>query len=102
MVFRGRAAELVAAALSGNTASAEDKRTHAAYVAATGENIGYEEYLSLRAAWRRLGGSFYGPNVEHGSMPEAKLLQFVRQYLKMLVDKAEGSQSDAAGERDGS
>lgn len=57
----------------------EDRSTHAAYVAATGENIGYAEYLALRAYWAELGGDFYGPNVEHGSMPEAKLLPLLRR-----------------------
>lgn len=32
----------------------------------------------LRKLWREAGGEFYGPRVETGSMPEAKLLPFLR------------------------
>lgn len=32
----------------------------------------------LRALWRQHGGRFHGPNVETGTMPEAKLLPFLR------------------------
>lgn len=35
----------------------------------------------LRWLWREMGGSFHGPNVEHGIMPEAKLLPLLRQLL---------------------
>jgi hypothetical protein len=34
----------------------------------------------LREYWRRMGGKFHGPNVETGTMPEAKLLPML-QYL---------------------
>jgi len=62
---------------------AEDRRTHTEYVKATGENIGFAEYLTLRRYWRSLGGEFFGPNVEHGSMPESKLLP----HLRVLADQ---------------
>lgn len=75
--FKGKAAQAVLDALSG--VRSEDRSTHAKYVAATGENIGYAEYLELRAYWAELGGSFYGPNVEHGTMPESKLLPLLRR-----------------------
>lgn len=61
----------------------EDRSTHAKYVAATGENIGYAEYLELRAFWVSLGGDFYGPNVEHGSIPESKLLPLLRELARV-------------------
>jgi hypothetical protein len=32
----------------------------------------------LRAMWRKAGGSFHGPNVETGTMPESVLLPFLR------------------------
>lgn len=32
----------------------------------------------LRKIWRDAGGSFHGPHVETGTMPEAKLLPFLR------------------------
>jgi hypothetical protein len=36
---------------------------------------------NLRRRWREAGGEFYGPHVETGSMPEAKLLPFLRSLL---------------------
>jgi len=33
----------------------------------------------LRALWRKAGGDFHGPRVETGTMPEAKLLPFLRE-----------------------
>lgn len=32
----------------------------------------------LRALWRAHGGSFHGPNIETGTMPESILLPFLR------------------------
>lgn len=63
----------------------ELKRTYAAYVAATGQAIGYEEYQILRTWWVKLGGKFHGPNVEHGSMPESKLLPILRSFAEFLA-----------------
>lgn len=40
----------------------------------------------LRKEWRKAGGRFHGPNVETGTMPEAKLLP----YLRGLHQRAEG------------
>lgn len=39
----------------------------------------------LREYWRRLGGDFHGPNVETGTMPEAKLLPMLK-YLLVKAD----------------
>lgn len=39
------------------------------------------EDWDLRDLWRNAGGSFHGPNVEHGSMPEEKLLPFLRSLV---------------------
>lgn len=36
----------------------------------------------LREFWRDCGGKFYGPNVEHGTMPEAILLPLLREILE--------------------
>jgi hypothetical protein len=36
----------------------------------------------LRNHWRRHGGSFHGPNVETGTMPEALLLPFLRGLVR--------------------
>lgn len=36
----------------------------------------------IRKIWRDAGGTFYGPNVEHGDMEEAKLLPFLRGILE--------------------
>lgn len=35
----------------------------------------------IRALWREQGGSFHGPNIETGTMPESKLLPFLRRLL---------------------
>lgn len=35
----------------------------------------------VREYWRRIGGRFYGPNVEHGTMEESKLLPALRHLL---------------------
>ena len=35
----------------------------------------------LRALWRAAGGSFHGPVVETGDMPESKLLPFLRDLI---------------------
>lgn len=37
----------------------------------------------LRALWRSKGGSFHGPNIETGTMPEAKLLPFLRELMSL-------------------
>ena len=37
---------------------------------------------SLRTLWRNAGGKFHGPNIETGTMPEDKLLPFLRSLLK--------------------
>lgn len=36
----------------------------------------------LREIWRAAGGRFHGPIVETGTMPEAKLLPFLRSLLE--------------------
>jgi len=36
---------------------------------------------ALRALWRYAGGRLHGPNVETGTMPEAKLLPFLRHLV---------------------
>lgn len=38
-----------------------------------------------RDFWRTKGGEFHGPNVETGSMPEAKLLPLLRDLRKETV-----------------
>jgi len=35
----------------------------------------------IRKLWREKGGSFHGPNVETGTMPETQLLLFLRELL---------------------
>lgn len=40
----------------------------------------------LRTFWLQAGGSFHGPNVETGTMPESKLLPLLRRMMR----KAEG------------
>lgn len=37
--------------------------------------------VELRGMWHGAGGSFHGPNVETGTMPEAKLLPFLRELV---------------------
>ena len=39
----------------------------------------------LRSLWRSAGGSFHGPNVEHGTMPEDKLLSFLRSVIDTSI-----------------
>lgn len=38
----------------------------------------------LRAFWRKYGGSFHGPNIETGTMPEAALLPLLRYLITMV------------------
>jgi hypothetical protein len=45
---------------------------------AAGASAGAVSDSDLRTMWRNAGGEFYGPRVETGSMPEAKLLPFLR------------------------
>lgn len=40
----------------------------------------------LRAIWRAAGGSFHGPNIEHGSMAEALLLPFLRRLIEGPIE----------------
>jgi hypothetical protein len=40
----------------------------------------------LRAKWREAGGSFHGPNVETGTMPEVELIQFLRSLSATYRD----------------
>jgi hypothetical protein len=63
----------------------EDRRTHARYVEETGDALEYREYLALRAWWRAQGGSFHGPNIETGKMPEAKLIPLLRRLAAQVV-----------------
>lgn len=58
----------------------EDQRTHLKYLNETGDEMSYYQYLALRNFWRALGGTFYGPNVETGAMPESKLLPLLRHW----------------------
>ncbi len=44
----------------------------------------------LRKMWRAWGGNFHGPNVETGTMPEAKLLPFLRSIASTPPAKAQG------------
>lgn len=37
----------------------------------------------LRRVWREAGGRFHGPNIETGTMPESKLLPFLRSMLDL-------------------
>lgn len=37
----------------------------------------------LRALWREQGGSFHGPKVETGTMPEAQLLPWLRELIRV-------------------
>lgn len=37
---------------------------------------------SLRTLWRQAGGSFHGPHIETGDMPEAQLLPLLRSLMK--------------------
>lgn len=38
----------------------------------------------LRAWWKSNGGSFHGPHVETGTMPEEKLLPLLRDLLAVV------------------
>lgn len=40
--------------------------------------IALHELITL---WRRAGGSFHGPRVETGTMPEARLLPFLQALV---------------------
>lgn len=43
---------------------------------------------TLRALWRNCGGEFFGPNIETGTMPEARLLPFLRDLMAAAADQA--------------
>ena len=40
----------------------------------------------LRQRWRDAGGSFHGPKIETGTMPESKLLPFLRQLYDDIAN----------------
>lgn len=61
----------------------EDQRTYAQYIKDSHDNITFGQYFDLRRMWRNLGGEFYGPNVEHGSMPESKLLPLLQRLQRL-------------------
>lgn len=42
---------------------------------------------SIRKLWQLYGGKFHGPNVEHGSMEETKLLPFLRLMILSVPPK---------------
>lgn len=52
--------------------------------------------VELRGLWYGAGGTFHGPNVETGTMPEAKLLPFLRS----LIAAQAGVPTSAASERE--
>ena len=43
----------------------------------------------LRAAWRSAGGSFHGPNIETGTMPESDLLPFLRSLSRASLPQGQ-------------
>jgi hypothetical protein len=43
----------------------------------------------LRQLWKEAGGEFHGPNIETGTMPESKLLPFLRQ---LRAQRQQGSE----------
>lgn len=47
----------------------------------------------LRNLWRENGGNFHGPNVETGTMPEAKLLPFLRTMMLGLAAAREAERN---------
>lgn len=49
----------------------------------------------LRAMWRKEGGSFHGPNVETGTMPEHLLLPLLRR----LVNEAKATRAPSPGKQ---
>lgn len=67
------------------TSTEEDERTWRQYNKDTGDDITLDHYEALRTLWRVLGGQFYGPNVEHGTMPESKLLPLLKEYAFLLA-----------------
>lgn len=87
------AAELVAelrAALASAAAPAQQPGT--AY-AATPD--GEPSNVELRGIWHGAGGSFHGPNVETGTMPEHKLLPFLRSLIAQAAPAAVAGLSEA-------
>lgn len=60
--------------------------------------------VELRGLWYGAGGSFHGPNVETGTMPEAKLLPFLRELVRaqhsappLLTTDHQGMRVDYSG-----
>jgi hypothetical protein len=49
----------------------------------------------LRNCWRAAGGEFHGPNVETGTMPEAKLLSYLRHLYQQIFDLRTAQPPDA-------
>lgn len=67
---------------------AEDLRTHKEYNLNAIKPMSFARYEYLRDKWRDLGGKFYGPNIEHGSMPESRLLPFLAAiFLPHALDE---------------
>lgn len=54
----------------------------------------------LRRLWRAVGGRFHGPRVETGTMPEAKLLPFLRSLLSRPDGEAIAGTGGADAVRD--
>lgn len=55
--------------------------------------VGEPSNVELRGMWYGAGGSFHGPNVETGMMPEANLLPFLRS---LLASRTEAQPAPAA------
>lgn len=61
-------------------------------IAAPGRVISDDQ---IRAAWRSAGGEFHGPSIETGTMPESKLIPFLRG-LMLPNAEAKGPRSGPA------
>lgn len=56
--------------------------------------------VELRGMWYGAGGTFHGPRVETGTMPEAKLLPFLRSLIATAALRARGAVPSRAQIRD--
>lgn len=49
----------------------------------------------LKSMWIKAGGSFHGPHIETGTMPENKLLPFLRSLYEARHEKEDPYGADA-------
>lgn len=73
---------------AGGVADALDAVLRAQPAASAEPVKGEPDDFELRGMWYGAGGTFHGPNIETGTMPEARLLPFLRSLLRQGAQPA--------------